>query len=179
MSEWKQITDHPDYMVSKDGDIYSLISRKKLKPQKQNGYHSVTLCDQGKQQAKLVHRIVAEEFLERDAERTFVNHKDGNRTNNSVENLEWCTQSENMKHAYATGLQRPIPAQIEYSLSRSHEAHKKPVRNIETGEIYDSVKECAETHGMCPSAVSQHVNGRIKHARFEYAEGGTYNAKQT
>ena len=69
-----------------------------------NGYPCVELRIDGKKIKCLVHRLVALTFLDNPENKPCVNHKDGNKLNNSVENLEWCTYSENMKHAIATGL---------------------------------------------------------------------------
>ena len=103
-----------DYMISDCGDIKrcsSLISNGKslsLRGPKilkgsttKKGYRSVEL--NGK--AYPIHRLVAMAFIPNPYGKPQVNHIDGDKLNNCVSNLEWCTNEENMKHAYATGLQ--------------------------------------------------------------------------
>lgn len=77
------------------------VLRERVTP---TGYIQVQLYTGGKGKFLLVHRIVATTFLPLDQERPHVNHKDGVKANNAVDNLEWATQSENMKHARASGL---------------------------------------------------------------------------
>lgn len=172
MAEWKTISKYPIYEVSDRGEIRNSNTNRKLKPALVNGYHQVTLCDNDGHHRETVHRIVAREFIDNPRNCPMVNHIDGNRTNNSVENLEWCTASENMQHAYRTGLQKPIPEQIEYSLSRAQEARKRPVRNIENGRCYSSIAECAKEEHICHSAVSFHLAGNAKKCRYEYVDKG-------
>lgn len=110
------------YYVKDNGDIYSVdrieknsLGRdrfypgKKIKPQISNrGYARVQLSKPGMERKKYsVHRIVAEAFLEgRTDEKNIINHKDGNKLNNRVSNLEWCTQSENLIHSFRTKLRK-------------------------------------------------------------------------
>lgn len=70
------------------------------------GYKRVTLCKNGKTKRFLVHRLVAEMFINNENKLKQVNHKDGNKGNNKLQNLEWASQSNNQKHAYKTGLQK-------------------------------------------------------------------------
>lgn len=75
--------------------------------QKRTGYHTVTLYDNNrKAKIKSVHRLVAEVFLENKNKYPVINHIDGNKQNNNVNNLEWCTQSHNVKESYRLGLQK-------------------------------------------------------------------------
>lgn len=94
-----------EYLVSGDGEIYSLRSGRTLKNQPdQLGYLRVVLSKDSKAYTKKVHRLVAESFLEPEEDKNEVNHIDGDKTNNRVSNLEWSTRSDNMKHAHKSGL---------------------------------------------------------------------------
>lgn len=170
MVEWRIIFEHPMYSISNFGDVCNNETGRILKPCLVNGYLQVTLCDRNGHHKYLVHRLVAMTFLDNPYAYPQVNHIDGNKTNNCVDNLEWCTGSENMKHAYRTGLQKPIPSQIEYSLSKSAEKRRRPVRNTETGEYYSSIVDCANAEGITHSAVSFHLAGKARKCRFEYVE---------
>lgn len=112
---WKDIKCYEGlYQVSNLGNIRKLrfinnITNKEkqfnITPQIINsGYYKVVLYKNGKYKNKLLHRLVAETFIDNPYNKTQVNHRDGNKLNNSVENLEWCSQSENMKHAYKNNL---------------------------------------------------------------------------
>ena len=95
------------YFVSDDGFVYN-DKNKKLRPSinRKTGYCQVILTKDGCQIMRYVHRLVAEAFLENPNQRKEVNHKDGNKQNNSASNLEWATRSENMSHAYKSGLRK-------------------------------------------------------------------------
>jgi hypothetical protein len=91
------------YIVSKDGTIRNKKG-KILKWDCNQRYARVALYIDGKKQKWLVHRLVATLFLLNPHNKPYINHIDGNQYNNSVENLEWCTQKENVQHAWKTGL---------------------------------------------------------------------------
>lgn len=96
-----------EYVVHKDGSIYSLKGNK-LKPYKNiHGYLSVKLWIKGKTKNVQVHRVVAKAFIENKNNYPCVNHIDGDKTNNSITNLEWCSYSQNSRHAYKIGLRIP------------------------------------------------------------------------
>lgn len=172
MAEWKQIHNSSRYKVSSEGDVMNVKTGRILKPQRSNGYLHVVLCEDGRHQSRLVHRIVADEFVPHKQGLDQVNHIDGNKENNRADNLEWCTGSDNMKHAYRTGLQKLIPNQIKESLNRSIEARRRPVRNIETGAQYESIADCARAENLVHSAVAFHLAGKAKKCRYEYADEG-------
>jgi len=105
MEEWRTIEWNCDYMVSNTGKIKSLKKKKEiiLKPSrthKGKGYHMVILCKNGERSYKTIHRLVAIAFIPNPENKPQVNHIDGNTINNSVENLEWCTPSENEIHSF-------------------------------------------------------------------------------
>lgn len=100
-----KINGFDNYYITKQGEVYNSRKDRYLKPYTDNlGYLQVALSKEGKLYHYRVHRLVALHFLEPVEGKTFVNHKDGNKKNNSLGNLEWCNNSENMKHAYANGL---------------------------------------------------------------------------
>lgn len=97
----KVIKDYPDYSITENGEIYSnkYKETRKLKnhytPQ---GYLRIGLCKNGKQKHFLVHDLVALTYIPNPDNKPFVNHKDEDKTNNRVDNLEWCTSKENNRH---------------------------------------------------------------------------------
>lgn len=97
--------DRTVYQKNKFGKMQKHIYKgRQLKRQIQkNGYEVVNLYKNKKMTKKLVHRLVAIAFLERQNNKDYINHKDNNRANNKLENLEWCTQSSNLYHAYTYG----------------------------------------------------------------------------
>ena len=93
------------YSVSSTGYIYNEHSGKILKPfPNNNGYLAVDLFHSTVKERVSVHRMVAIAFIPNPENKPFVNHIDGNKQNNCVSNLEWCTPSENSRHALETGL---------------------------------------------------------------------------
>lgn len=108
-STWREIPG-TGYAVSDDGKVASKRwgTERQLKPGKiTSGYLQVALRIEGKRRAILVHRLVAELFISRrPSAKHQVNHKNGIRTDNRVDNLEWLTCGDNMRHAYRV-LRRP------------------------------------------------------------------------
>lgn len=95
-----------DYSINKNGIVFSLKKdRKQLSiSHTKNGYCQVELCINGIRKKHLLHRLVAESFISNELNKPQVNHIDGNKKNNSVLNLEWCTRSENQLHSINLGL---------------------------------------------------------------------------
>ena len=112
-SNSKPIAGYEDlYAASPDGKIFSIKGSRKsgfrpqiLTPRKVSlGYQGVTLCKDRVHKQVLVHRIIAQTFIPNPESKKTVNHKDGNKQNNRVENLEWSTQKEQIQHSIKTGL---------------------------------------------------------------------------
>lgn len=97
----------PMYAICPDGRVFSLFSNDYLSPVKTTaGYHSVTLQDWEVKKNFSVHRLVALAFIPNPECKPQVNHRDGNKVNNRIENLEWATAKENCVHAISSGLKR-------------------------------------------------------------------------
>ena len=123
MEIWKEIEGYEGYYListfgrvkSQSRKIYNdgikgknkfYISKEKIINGRidQNGYLRVALCKNNKQQDYSIHRLVATAFIENLENKPCINHKDGNKLNNSFDNMEWVTLKENIKHAWRTGL---------------------------------------------------------------------------
>lgn len=107
--EWKDVVGYEDIlMVSNKGDIWSKRSNRVMKPNlHEKGYLLISTKiggRKGKNKTFRIHRLVAEAFITPIVGKDQVNHKDGNKQNNCVDNLEWVTGSENVRHAFETGL---------------------------------------------------------------------------
>jgi hypothetical protein len=105
--QWCEIKGYNGrYRLSNYGEVMSVYKYAKsrlLKSALHRGYKSVTLFKNGKGKTQLIHRLVAEYFIKNPDNKICVNHKDFNRLNNNVENLEWCTHKENSHHAWING----------------------------------------------------------------------------
>lgn len=145
MELWMDIKENPNYEVSSEGRIRNKKNGLILKPRPgSNKYLRVSIYDRTVQKVrdKAIHRLVADAFFDGDHDGLDVNHLDGDKTNNFIGNLEWCTRSDNLKHAYRTNL-RPSP----HNRCRA-------VRIIETGEVFNSVRDCARYLGCMHSNIS-------------------------
>lgn len=108
MDEVRAVPSIPYLGVTRDGRVMNMISGKLLSIcDNGHGYKQVFICVKNKHYMRYVHRLVAECYLPNPNNLAEVNHKDGNKANNNVDNLEWCTRSENLKHAIRTGLKPP------------------------------------------------------------------------
>lgn len=103
---WKSIKGYEGlYEVSNCGNVFSLYSKRNIDcGLTSKKYKRVCLSMEGKSKFHHVHRLVAEAFIPNPENKPQVNHKDGNKMNNCVENLEWCDNSQNQQHAYDVGL---------------------------------------------------------------------------
>lgn len=149
-SEFVTINRFPNYKVSKTGVI--IVSRTKLplKQQMRNGYKVVHLKENGKYHNKNVHRIVAETFIPNPENKPQVDHISTDCLDNSVENLQWCTSSENVSNPLTKNKSKTKVAQ-----------YSKDGKLI---AIFDSVNEASEATGTYNTSISKVLSGNYKTA---------------
>lgn len=135
---WKQIQGYEGlYAVSTYGNVMSLRSKKILKPLNSHGYDRVVLSFKGKIERCLVHRLVAQAFIPNPDGLPQINHKDENKKNNFVDNLEWCTPLYNTR--YGTGIERqskarigvPLTEERKLNISKACKGRNPPIHTAE------------------------------------------------
>jgi hypothetical protein len=171
MEIWKDIKGYEGlYQVSNEGRVKALSRVVKSrwgtpKPLKEKeirevvdslGYSRLSLSKDGKVKTHKIHRLVAEAFLVGEGH---INHIDGNKQNNQVSNLEFCTSKQNHNHAFESGL-RPSK-------------YYTPIVCNETGEMFESKSALARSLGVSAVMVSSYVRGNMKHIK-----GKTYTQLQ-
>lgn len=146
MEEFKRIAAYPDYEIGTQGTVRSLKfgKVKVLTPHPNTkGHLRVQLYIGGKKKIFLVHRLVAQAFIPNPDNKPEVNHINGIKTDNRVENLEWCTRAENVQHAYDTGLKVTVQGEESSSAKLTNEQARFIRENTdgltcaELGEIFD------------------------------------------
>ena len=97
----KPIPNYPNYAITKDGEVWSLRFNKKLTPcRNSRGYMQVVLCKDLKYKNYTIHRLVAEAYVDNVNNYKMVNHINGIKADNRIENLEWVTASQNIQHGW-------------------------------------------------------------------------------
>ncbi|WDS60548.1 major capsid protein [Bacillus phage BC-6] len=139
---WYDIEEYPNYKVSDYGEVINMNTMRILKKDRRKGYYSVRLSKGGASKVFSVHRLVASAFLGNPYNLPQVNHKDGNRENNHVDNLEWVTQEDNLKHQQENNL---CPKGEENGNSKLTTAEVVSIIKLNDG-IHIS-KEVAEMYG--------------------------------
>lgn len=161
MEIWKSILGYEGYyMISNTGVVKSLhrkvpyskgtrILKSKIMSSRDNnrGYKDIRLSKEGKTSTKLVHILTAEAFVSNPDNKPYVNHQDGNKLNNHYSNFSWVNHSENIQHAYDTGLIK---------------IRSKAVVDECSGIIYLSIKEAAQAINISYGTCRNYLNGNIK-----------------
>ena len=155
--EWRIIEEFPNYEVSESGFVRNIDMRYRVLKggRTDKGYLIVQLRYNGRSYGRTVHSLVANAFLpkpEGDLEYE-VNHRDGNKEDNSCQNLEWMTHGDNVRHAYATGLRS-----------------RMSIRILETGETFDTVDECARYLNVTVGYIYGHLKGHFPNCRGYHLE---------
>lgn len=140
------------YAVTSCGRVWSYRSKKFMKLRvNKKGYVNVNFKVNGQQSSHSVHRLVALAYLPNPDNLPEVNHKDENKQNNAVTNLEWCSRIYNVN--YGDSKEKRVSTQ-----QKMH-PNSKPVRCIETGVVYNSAQQAKRDTGISNSSISQACRG--------------------
>ncbi len=190
--QWFNIKDWEGYYkISKNGQIKSMgritasrsVSECLIKPRIQNsGYLYVSFYKNNKGKNYLLHRLIAMTFIPNPNKYEFVNHKNGIKTDNRIENLEWCTKGQNQIHAYANGLKKITDKHLDRLINWNKTLHAVPVSqyslsgefirsfssmteaSISTGLDYNSLVDCVRgKHKHCGGFIFKPIPNEIKH----------------
>lgn len=164
MEKLAKIQNFPDYYISATGNIYS--KNKKLKPiVSKCGYSYVHLCRKGLSTMKRIHRLVAEAFIPNPENKPEVNHKNGIKTDNRAENLEWTTRSENEKHAYnVLGIKGSKPWLNKKGVNNPNSKKVLQIKNDVVIKIFDAVADAERKTGICHQNIAKCCRGERNHA---------------
>ena len=157
---YKTIPNFPNYLIFDDGRVWSLAKHVFLKQRiTWGGYYTVGLKNKEQSASRFVHRLLAEAFIPNPNNYKVVNHKNENKLNNSLDNLEWCNAKYNTN--YGTGIERR-------SISQG-----KKVRCIETGIIYNTLAEAERATGIPHSSIGLVCRGKFSqthNTHWEYVD---------
>ena len=166
------------YSVDENGSVFSFISQNsghenprpkiiKLKPGNNKGYSRVVLlCENGSRKSLFVHKLVMDAFNANNDTQLFINHIDGVKTNNKLNNLEWVTRSENQKHAYRLGLQTPVDNGLKKTISI--------FKNEVLLDTKVSIRELCRSFNLDRRTVQRTISGIHKHHK-----GYTFKINET
>lgn len=147
------------YAVTEDGRVWSYLSNKFLSPSISGGYLRVMLYKDNSSKGYYIHRLVAQAYLDNPLGLETVNHKDEDKSNNCVENLEWMTILDNLNYGTRH--------------TRSCISKSRRVRCIELDRVFDSVNSAAKELGIAQPNITACCKGRLKTAgkyHWEYVE---------
>lgn len=155
MEEWRRYKNS-DYFVSNFGRIKTVNydgsgQERIMSPYDVHGYKRIRIFENKNSRSVGVHRLVAEMFIPNPEDKPFVNHIDGNKSNNNIKNLEWCTPSENSLHAFRMLKIKPHGGR-----------KKKKVRLVETGQTFNSIREASNATGHNRTSIISCCKGRYK-----------------
>lgn len=139
------------YIITDNGKVFDCKTGKAAPVFLRNGYKTVRLYFNGNWKNYYLHRLLAEAFIPKEKGKEYVNHIDGDRLNDSLNNLEWVTCQENIQHGYDIGTHAP-----------KGNAPRTAIECLETGEKFSSIYEWSKVYGMCTSSMYAHLSGESK-----------------
>lgn len=172
---WKDIKGYEGlYQISNLGRVKSLQRKVKNKNgyriikekilcnyKNNNGYYCVNLRKECNIDIRLIHRLIAEYFIPNPNNYPIINHKDGNKLNNKIDNLEWCTQQHNIREAFRLGLNK-------YTYKENFKNNPKTIlqfdKNNKLIKKYTSIREANRITGICYNSIFMNCHGKQKYA---------------
>ncbi len=145
----------PDrFYIYVDGHTLDSFLGKEMPTTIRNGYICVALqnLNNRKTRQEYLHRLIGKAFIYNPNNLQCMNHKDGDKMNNSLANLEWCDKGHNNKHAYRSGLRK----------NGRGGGHNTPIKCVETGETFASITQASEECAIGRSAIQECLSGRNK-----------------
>lgn len=156
MEIWKPLRNFPNYDGSSEGRVRNVKTQRILKTYiNDNGYEIVCLRKNNKKYTVKVAKVIGETFLGENPGMDIVN-KNGDRSKNCVDNLEWCTRSETISRAFERGTKIP--------------SKQIPIRVIETGKKYESIRACARDINCSQSDICKCLSGERQHVKGYHFE---------
>lgn len=177
MEEWRYIEGRTDVMVSNLGNIKVQKKSGKWVPGRIFKDNYIYAKDVGRYCS--LHRLIAKAFIPNPENKPIINHKDGNKYNNNVNNLEWCTYHENAVHAFKNGLtieNRNKAAERMRLLGKDNSYKYKKIISYYNGEskVWNSIKEASASLGVFESHITEICRGKRKQSKgytFKYLGG--------
>jgi hypothetical protein len=147
----KRIKDYENYSITEDGKVWSHFNSIYVKQNANpKGYLFVNLYNKNGAKKKRVHRLVAEAYIPNLENKPFINHINCDKKDNNISNLEWCTCSENAKHAWDNGLQK------------RQRGNAKKVLNVKTNQIFRCITDAANSQNIKYDTLKKKLNGTCR-----------------
>lgn len=176
---WKTIEDYPNYEVSNLGRVRNRKTLKLMTPCKNKiGYMLVMLSGGAKNKTPYVHRLVAKAFIENPDNLPQINHKDEDKTNNAVENLEWCSARFNIH--YGTCIERQIETRkrgnrVDYSepVNKVNLKNASPVQELNSGLCFPSIQYASYFFQLSRNSIAKSLreNKEVAGLKWVYLKG--------
>jgi len=152
---WLPVKGYPNYYVSDYGEVINMDTMRILKKDNRKGYFSVRLSNGNVSKVFSIHRLVATAFLGNSSNLPQVNHKDGNKVNNHVDNLEWCTQEYNLQHQQVNDL---VLRGEKNGMSKLTESQVVNIIKLNDGK--HSRKEVSKMFNCCTDSIGNIWNNK-------------------